>query len=325
MTEPGVSGDKTEQPAGVAPVPDVTVSIINTNNRQMTLDCLRSVFANTHRVRLEVFVVDNACTDGSAEAIQAEFPQVRLIRNEHRLGFSTNNNMVFRQAQGRYLLMLNDDTLVQPGALDGMVEFMDAHPRAGVVGARLLNPDGSNQPAFADFPGPGDFLQPLLTRLQPNKWDVAAPIRVDSVCGACMMVRRQVAESVGVLDTEFDPLYVEEREWCFRIHQQGWDIYHLPSARVIHFGGQTSKRTSEIMTRHVYMHRLLFCRKHYSKSRVFVYQLFLSTVALLKTLAWGLRALLTAGERRAKAIERMRCHSTLIGGAWLQGSRRTGS
>jgi GT2 family glycosyltransferase len=295
---------------------DLTISIINTNNREMVMDCLGSVYGNTLRSRMEVFVVDNACSDGSAEAIIADFPQVKLIRNDQKLGFSTNNNMVFQQAKGRYLLMLNDDTLVQPGALDNMVEFMNAHPEAGASGAKLLNPDGTNQPAFDDFPGLRDFIQPLWARLRPGRWDTVAPKKVSSVSGACMLVRRKAAFTVGLLDTAFDPLYVEEREWCDRIRQQGWDIYHLPSARVIHFGGQSSKHTPEVMTQHVYTHRLLFCKKHYALPETVLYRITLFIVSLLKAAGWGCKALLEPRKTRKGAIQRMHCHLVIARNAW---------
>ena len=123
-------------------------SVISADNLALLLPCLRSVFENTYRVHLEVYLVDNASTDGTAAAIEAKFPQVKVLRNEDRLGFSTNNNMVLRRGQGRYLMLLNDDTLVLDGALDRMVEFMDAHPQVGAVGSHLENADGSLQLAL---------------------------------------------------------------------------------------------------------------------------------------------------------------------------------
>ena len=143
--------------------PDLTISIISADNLDLLLPCLRSVFENTHHVTLEVYVVDNASTDDSAAAVEAAFPQVQVFRNEVRQGFSTNNNMVLRQGEGRYLMLLNDDTEVIDSALDHMVKFMDAHPRAGAAGSFLLNPDGSFQPAFARFPHPiVEALWPVL-------------------------------------------------------------------------------------------------------------------------------------------------------------------
>ncbi len=290
---------------------DLTVSIIDTNNRELTLACLRSLHANTHRVSFETFVVDNACTDGSAEAIAAEFPQVRLIHNSQKLGFSTNNDLVFRHAQGRYFLLLNDDTIVQPSALDTLVEFMDSHPKAGAAGARLLNPDGTIQPSFAGFPGLADFYQPVLTLVYPERWALKSPTRVDSVNGACMMVRREAAIQVGLLDTDFDPLYAEEREWCFRIRRAGWEIYHVPSAQIVHYGSQTSKRSSEQMTLNLYKHRLLFCRKHYSRLHTVLYQVLLFLSALPKIIWWTL-AYLSGMRKRMEAKRRLQCHIGIL-------------
>ncbi|MBN1979707.1 MAG: glycosyltransferase family 2 protein [Anaerolineae bacterium] len=291
MPESSVLGEKMEQLAReCTPVPDVTISIINTNNRQMTLDCLRSVFANTHHATLEVCVVDNACTDGSAEAIRTDSPQVRLICNERRLGFSTNNNLVFRQAQGCYLLMLNDDTLIQPGALDRMVEFMDAHPEAGVVGAKLLNPDGSNQPAFSRFYGPiGDLvLKPVHLRLTAGRYDVGDSTEVDAVGGACMLIRHEAAEQVGYLDPTFDPLYSEEIDWCFRIREAGWKIYHLPQAMVIHYGSQTMNRAPLTKLEQLHRGKTRFFLKHFGVTGAWCYKVTLFVLSVFKVLFYGL-------------------------------------
>lgn len=267
--------------------PDITISIINTNNRQMTLDCLRSVFANTHQATLEVYVVDNACTDGSAEAIQAEFPQVHLIRNERKLGFSTNNNLVFSRATGRYLMLLNDDTVVHDGAFDQMVAFMDAHPEAGACGANLLNPDGTRQQACNYSPHPiFDALRPLSTWLRPMRCDPRQPSEVDCVGGACMVVRCETAEQVGLLDAEFDPLYSEEIEWCHRIRQAGWKIYHLPQAKVVHYGSQTMNRVPLHRLEKLYEKKTLFFRKHYGLAAVWIFKVTLFVSHVAKMLVW---------------------------------------
>jgi GT2 family glycosyltransferase len=186
--------------------PDLSISIINTNNREIVLNCLRSLFTHTMRATLEIFVVDNASTDGSVEAIQAEFPQVKLICNEVRLGFSTNNNRALAQARGRYLMLLNDDTIVLPGTLDYIVAYLDDNPKVGAVGGYLLNPDMT-------FQGGYDYdLHPVHEALRPlSDWlghrtirEQSAPVEVDWVCGACMAVRREVVDQVGLLDTTFD-------------------------------------------------------------------------------------------------------------------------
>lgn len=270
-------------------IPDLSISIIDTNNCEQTLQCLHSIFANTHRVSLEIFVVDNACTDGSAEAIAAEFPQVKLIRNQVRKGFSTNNNLVLSQATGRYLMLLNDDTIVQNGAFDHMVAFMDEHPEAGAVGANLLNPDGTHQ-LSCDYTPQAlyDALRPFSTWLRPLRCNPHHPTEVGNVCGACMLVRRKTAEQVGLLDPDFDPLYSEEEDWCYRIRQAGWKIYHLPQAKVIHYGSQTMNRAPLHKLEKLYEKKTLFFRKHYGFGAVWTFKATLLISSMIKVLAWTL-------------------------------------
>ncbi|MEW5720957.1 MAG: glycosyltransferase, partial [Chloroflexota bacterium] len=145
---------------------DLSVSIVHMYHLAQTLDCLRSIFAGTHKTSLEVFVIDNSCRDGEGQLILAEFPQVILIRNISRAGFSTNHNKALSRATGRYLCILNDDTVVQPGAFDMLVAFMDEHPKVGACGPKLVRPDGSNQPAFCKFTNPVEELlvMPFLFR-----------------------------------------------------------------------------------------------------------------------------------------------------------------
>jgi len=273
--------------------PDLTVSIISADNLDLLLPCLRSVFESTHHVTLEVYVVDNASTDDSAVAAKAAFPQVKVIRNEVRQGFSTNNNMVLRQGRGRYLMLLNDDTLVLNSALDRMVKFMDAHPRAGAVGSFLLNLDRSFQPAFARFPHPVvEAVWPVMNWYHRLVRHVDQPFEVDSVHGAAMLARREVIEQVGVLDTAFDPIYSEEVDWCYRIKQAGWQIYALPQARIIHYGGQTMNRIMPRKYELLLSHKMLFFRKHAGGEAANVYRVTLGLSTAVKLVWWMLVGLL---------------------------------
>jgi GT2 family glycosyltransferase len=267
--------------------PDLSISIVDMDNREQTLDCLRSVFSQGGP-DLEVFVVDNACTDGSAEAIAAEFPRVRLLRNERRLGFSTNNNRALSQARGRYLMLLNDDTLVHTGALEAMVRFADAHPAAGAVGAALLNPDGSPQLSYDRAPGPlYEAFQPMSRRLAPSPRSRGEPLEVASVSGACLLVRSEAAAQVGLLDTDFDPLYSEEVEWCHRIRQAGWKVVHLPQAQVTHLGSQTMNRAPLSRLDWLYGHKALFYRKHGTLAALWTFKAGLLISSLLKLAFWS--------------------------------------
>ncbi len=283
--------------------PVLSISIINTNNKEQTLACLRSVYAHSNKIDLEVFVVDNACTDGSAEAIKSEFPQVKLILNKKMLGFSTNNNMVLSRAAGKYLMLLNDDTVVLEGALEQMLSFMDSHPESGAVGACLLNPDGTYQQSWDHPPHPlDDGLRPLSSWF---RWyQKKEPSEVGSVGGACMIVRRKVLEKAGLLDTDFDPLYSEEVDWCHRIRKAGWKIFHLPDAKVLHYGSQTMDRAPLNKIERLYQKKALFYKKHHGHLSVWVYKLSLWISSVFKIVLW----LLIYPFFRKKAKLKIRSH-----------------
>jgi N-acetylglucosaminyl-diphospho-decaprenol L-rhamnosyltransferase len=275
-------------------VPDLTISIICTNNRAMLCDCLKSLFETTRRTSLEVYVVDNASTDGTAEMVACDFPQVRVLRNEAKLGFTSNNNLVLQRSTGRYVMLLNDDTLVLEnaegeGAIDSMVAFMDAHTEAAVAGAQLVNPDGSLQQSFCRFP------QPVLEALHPftDRWRVIwppseAPVEIDWASGAALMVRREMLQKVGGLDPDFNPIYSEETDWCYRIKAAGGRIFAVPRAKLVHFGGQTMNRVPARRVELLYAKRALFFRKHQGRAAAFIFKFVLWLSSLAKLLAWAL-------------------------------------
>jgi GT2 family glycosyltransferase len=268
--------------------PDVTISIISADNLKLLMPCLRSVFGSTHRTSLEIFVVDNAsATEPLAETVKAVYPQVTVIRNEARRGFSTNNNLALQRGNGRYLMILNDDTVVKDGALDHMIEFMDKHPTAGAIGSYLLNPDGSFQAAFARFPNP--FLEAIWPATNWSRGAPlnAAPYEVDSVCGAAMLVRRAASNQVGLLDPNFDPIYSEEVDWCYRIKQGGWKIYTLPRAQIVHYGSVTMNRAVPHKYELLLSHKVLYFRKNNGRAAAFIYRVTLFCATALKVIAWG--------------------------------------
>ena len=289
---------------------DVTVSIVSADNLALLLPCLTSVFQNTHRATLEIYVVDNASTDGTAEAVAQSFPQVKVIRNASRLGFSTNNNLVLRRGQGRYLMLLNDDTIVLDSALDRMVAFMDAHPRAGVAGGFLMDPDQSVQRAFARFPNP--LVEAFWAA---NNWSYGKallgrePFEVDSVCGAAMLVRRQVIEDVGILDTAFDPIYSEETDWCYRINRAGWRVYALPEAKIVHYGSQTMRVVPQRYELLI-SHKALFFHKHYGAIAAGVYRACWGLATLAKLARWGMGTLWRRDVEHSR--ERLHLHWHLL-------------
>jgi GT2 family glycosyltransferase len=212
--------------------------------------------------------VDNASTDGSARMVRERFPGVRLIENEKNAGFAAANNQALRQAQGRYFVLLNSDAEVRVGALQALWDFLEAHPRAGAAGARLLNPDGSLQPSCHPMLTPGrEFWRLLfLERIWPratyamHRWAVDVPRRVEVIKGACLVLRREALDQVGLLDERFY-MYTEEVDLCHRLAQSGWDLWWVPKAEVIHHEGQSTHQAAEKMYVQLYRSKVQFYRK----------------------------------------------------------------
>jgi GT2 family glycosyltransferase len=219
------------------PAVDLTISIATWDNRDLVAGCLRSIEPQRVDAAVEVFVVDNASTDGTADMIRREFPWAQLIRNERSQGFSANHNQVLRRAAGRFVLLLNDDTVVEEGALAHATRFMGANDDVGAVGCTLVKPDGVPEHISQRFPHPLDPILPGLRRKVNPRTEGrhgTEAVEVDRLSGACLVVRREVLERIGLLDERFDPAYGEDTDLCLRIKQAGWRIYRLPDARVVH-------------------------------------------------------------------------------------------
>jgi GT2 family glycosyltransferase len=230
---------------------DLSIIIVNWNTKQLLLDCIASIYKTVKRSSFEVIVVDNASTDGSAEAVSHAYPAVRVLVSSSNYGFSRANNMAMKQMRGRYAVILNSDTYLKEPSMDDMVDFMDRHPEAGMCGPQLLNADDTKQNSAGDFPVlltefmskhlihvlfPKIYSRAFRTKLAVFK----EPAQVDVVIGACMMVRKKAIESVGILDEDYF-LFYEETDWCYRMRRGGWQVYHLPEAKIYHFGGQSRK------------------------------------------------------------------------------------
>ncbi len=244
--------------------PGLSIVIVVHNSRPYLSACLRSLHAQTDAPPFEVILVDNDSEDGGAQAIQQEFPQAALITASRNLGFAGGANLGIRQAKGLRVLLLNPDTIVTPGALRAMVEFMEATPDAGVVAPRLLNTDGSLQLSCRAFPGRWMVFAhryALLTRFLPRNpatrrylltdWDHMSVRPVDWVSGACLMTSREVLDRVGLLDEGFF-LFNEDVDLCKRVWAAGWKVYYVPEAVVVHHVGisQMRQRVPLILARH---------------------------------------------------------------------------
>ena len=283
---------------------DLVVSIVNHRNRSLLEPLLASIVAGTRSVRYEIYVVDNASEDGSAEMVSAQFPTVHLVRNPRPQGYAANHNHVLRLAKARYFALLNDDMLVCPGALDGMVAFMDTCPSAGLVGCKLLNVDGTLQRScWNGYPSARTLLIDLfyLSRIVPGaRWvqsfetslqAVNCAIAVDYVLGACMIVRGDAVDQVGYMDEAYG-MFLEETDWCYRMAQAGWQVCWEPRQQMIHYGQRSVGRDPRLNTPLLYRNYCRFSRKHgRSLSQLTVIKAVIIAGALFRAMMWACRSL----------------------------------
>lgn len=226
---------------------DLSIIIVTYNSKRYLQDCLGSVFAQTTDLDYEVFVVDNNSNDGSQEFIKTEFPSVRLIENSENVGFARANNQAIVQSQGRYVLLLNPDTVVLTKATNKMVGFMDSRPDVSATGCRLLNEDGSLQHSIARYPtlinqmAAGLFLHRLFPRIHlfqeiiTSESSYQSDHKVEWVFGAALIVRKDVFTEVGLMDEDYF-LFSEEKDWCYRVNKANRDAYFFHGAEIIHYG-----------------------------------------------------------------------------------------
>jgi len=277
---------------------------------------------------IQVLVVDNASTDGSVEMVRQDFSQVEIIANAENAGFVRASNQAFAISQGRYVLLLNSDAALLPNALLRMVQFLDAQPTAGIVGPQILNPDGSFQTSYMDFPNLLSELL-LMTKLSKIVYGRYFPSHspqqsqgaraVDWMQGACMMIRREALDDIGGLDETFF-MYSEEVDWCWRTREAGWDVYYLPKATVLHWGGQSSAKVPIKRRFLVYKSKFLFLGKHYGPTTAFLFKAALLLTSALKIGLWSSLFLSPRGRDRARARDNICSYNVLIG--YLIGSRR---
>jgi len=257
------------------PHPDLSICIVNWNTRSDLEQALCSVLQADPDLRTEVIVFDNASSDGSPERVEQQFPNVKLIRNPDNVGFARGYNLAVSYATGRHLLLLNPDTVTRPGALKALVGFLDAHPKAGAIGPRLLNSDGSRQYSCRRFPQPlaAVFRNTPLGRLFPrNRYtreylmtdcDHSREAEVDWVSGAAMCLRREAWEQVGGFDEGFF-MYAEDMDWCYRAHAAGWEVWYTPSAEIVHRIGRSSDQVPFKMVVEFHRSMARFYRKHHA-------------------------------------------------------------
>jgi len=269
----------------------LSIIIISWNTADLLAQCLASIYAHPPQETFEVLVVDNASTDDSVAMVHRRFPQVQVLDNQENTGFARANNQAIRRSRGEYLLLLNPDTNVAPNALQTLVEWLENHPQTGAVGPRTLNPDGTLQ--ISAYPAPtlmGELWRLLhLDQFHPygvyamDTWPLDAPRQVDALLGACLLLRRQVIEQIGLLDEAYF-IYSEEIDLCYRLQTAGWQLYWLPTATIVHYGGQSTQQVAAEMFLRLYQGKLFFFRKHHGRWAGTVYKLVLMLITLLRLL-----------------------------------------
>jgi GT2 family glycosyltransferase len=251
----------------------ITIVIVNHNTCQHLCACLASIKSATAS---EVIVVDNASSDGSVEMVQVAYPWVRLYANRTNLGYGAAANQAIAGCTARYVLLLNSDTLMQPGALEALSRYLDQHPRAAIVGPRLVNSDGTLQASCYPFAGSLEWFfdndawlrliryVPFLRAYCLRTWSHAYARVVPCVKGAALMIRRQAFDAVGGFDKSYF-MYFEEMDLCHRLKKAGWEVHFAPVASVVHVGEASTKQYRTEMTVQFIISNLLFCEQHYSR------------------------------------------------------------
>jgi hypothetical protein len=255
---------------------DLSIIIVNYNVRDFLENALTSLLKAAEGIAAEIIVVDNASDDGSVEMVREKFPQVRLLASTVNTGFARGNNLALADAAGRYLLLINPDTIVREDTLRTMIRFMDARPDAGLAGCRILNPDGTLQLACRrSFPTPWVAFTKLtgLSSLAPRSrlfgrynltyLDPAEDHEVEAISGSFMMMRRETYERVGGLDERFF-MYGEDLDWCYRVREAGCQVWYVAGTSIIHFKGESTRRSSADDVRLFYHAMQQFVEKHHS-------------------------------------------------------------
>ena len=288
----------------------------------VTLSCLKSLVANTKKVNFEVILIDNASADGSIEKIQSsrlKIQNMKIVRNKKNLGFAKANNQGIKLAQGKYILLLNSDTLVTNNVIGEMAIWMDNNPKVGIASCKLLNEDGSIQGTGGYFPTLPrvfswmtiediPFIDRLIKPFHPMRSKsfyknfnfYKKEKELDWLTGAFLFIRRKVFDDIGSINEDYF-MYTEDVDFCYRAKMAGWNVSYLPRWSITHFGGASSTKEFPIISE--FEGIKLFYKKHYPSWQYPVLRLFLKTGSLLRILAMGIIYGKEAGATYAKAFK----------------------
>lgn len=294
-------------------VVDMSIVLVCWNNKAYLDPCLKSLFEGGLRSSFDVVVVDNGSTDGSQQMLGEKYPQVKLIQNTGNVGLGKASNQGIEATTGRYVLLLNNDTLVNGPALDVLVEFLDGHPEAGAAAGKLLNPDGSFQSGYAPF---STLLEEFLiaTHIGELLW-TGYPSYGDSneiratgwMSSACLLVRRAALDRIGLLDESYF-IYGDEADLQYRLNKAGWKVYFLPNSSIVHFGGRSMDRWKR--RKMVYRGKMMFYQKNYGFVSTLLLRTLFFVMSLLKLLVWCIGFFLP--NRNAQAKKELRSNLDVL-------------
>jgi GT2 family glycosyltransferase len=324
MTEPGIVSEEDQQVA-----PRVAILVVSFNTREMTLECLRSVVRETRDVTYEVLVVDNCSSDGSAEAIAAEFPELRLTRPAENLGFARANNLLAREARSEFLLLLNPDTIVRDRAIDRLVQFADAHPEAGIWGGRTLYGDGSLNPnscwrhmtlwnTFCRTFGLAALFRssPLFNPESYGGWNRDTVREVDIVGGCFLLIRHELWRKLDGFHPSYF-MYGEEADLCARARRFGARPLFDPDAAIVHYGGASETVRADQVSK-LLRAKVTLIRHHWRGIRRRLGEALMWLMPLTRAVAYSLAAVVA---RRGRMPERAELWRKVWSsrGQWFQG------
>jgi hypothetical protein len=265
---------------------DLSIIIVSWNTRELLKDCLQSLYHYTTAIQFEVFVVDNASSDGSADMIRNIFPQVNLIENKDNLGFSKANNQAIRFSHGRYIALLNPDTVLVANVFLPLIQYADKHQEIGAIGPKILCRDGKTIQNVCARNLPNlyyDFcrLSGLSRKFSGTKifggeylsyWDHMSSRNVQGLVGACMVVRKKTIDAVGLMD-ENQYMYGDEIDWCKRFLDDDWNIYYYADTSIIHYHGESSKQVKLSANVEAEKASFYYYKKHKGKLYAYIYSL----------------------------------------------------
>ncbi len=298
--------------AGTA-LPDMSIVLVCWNNRDLLDACLESVYSGQLQSSFVIAVTDNGSTDGSQAMLAEKYPDVILIENGHNVGLGKASNQGIEATQSRYVLLLNNDTLVDGKSLDELVTHLDNNPDVGAVGGRLLNPDGSFQAGYAPFSTLTEefliatHLGEMLRPGYPSHGDTHKIEEVGWMSSACLLVRRAALDEVGLLDESYF-IYGDEADLQYRLKKAGWKIRYLPQVNTIHFGGRSMNRWGR--RKMVYRGKMLFYQKNYGPVQTGLLRLLFGGLSFLKLLSWA--PVFLVPRQRERARKELRSNAEVI-------------